>query len=345
MNAPRPTASRQAPRATDARTLVDRSRSGAVLKRYPQPNVRPTRKSGNLGSGPSASVAHRRRRRSRRRPARLAPPLAALSRAAAPAAPRSTASSATGSSSPATAPGAGAPTPRHADVWIDFTAGRDTQPAKLHGLWLPQPTRRCAGAALPARRTLERGSARRRASAACRNWASRCWASTTAASARARPACPPKTWPTKTRARPGTGWRAQYPTRPLRLRPLAGRRNRHRPGRANVDDERGAIVEGTFTSIPDVSEHLKWGWLPVGPLITQRFDSASQWPGSARRCWWCTAATTPDRQRARPRAVRTAPSGQKRFLLVEGGSHHSTNGVGQAQYREALAELFGLPTL
>jgi len=32
----------------------------------------------------------------------------------------------------------------------------------------------------------------------------------------------------------------------------------------------------------------------------------------------------------------------KAFVLVEGGSHHSTNAVGQGQYREALARLFGL---
>jgi uncharacterized protein len=30
---------------------------------------------------------------------------------------------------------------------------------------------------------------------------------------------------------------------------------------------------------------------------------------------------------------------------VEGGSHHNTNLVGQAQYRVALAELFGLPAV
>ena len=32
----------------------------------------------------------------------------------------------------------------------------------------------------------------------------------------------------------------------------------------------------------------------------------------------------------------------KRFMLVEGGTHHSTNSLGQGQYREALAQLFGL---
>jgi fermentation-respiration switch protein FrsA (DUF1100 family) len=34
----------------------------------------------------------------------------------------------------------------------------------------------------------------------------------------------------------------------------------------------------------------------------------------------------------------------KRFVLVPGGSHHNTNALGQLQYREALAELFGLDT-
>jgi uncharacterized protein len=32
----------------------------------------------------------------------------------------------------------------------------------------------------------------------------------------------------------------------------------------------------------------------------------------------------------------------KRFVLVEGGTHYSTNGRGQRQYREALRELYGV---
>ena len=37
-----------------------------------------------------------------------------------------------------------------------------------------------------------------------------------------------------------------------------------------------------------------------------------------------------------------AATGRKAFVLVEGGSHHDTNALGQDQYREAIAELFGL---
>ena len=32
-------------------------------------------------------------------------------------------------------------------------------------------------------------------------------------------------------------------------------------------------------------------------------------------------------------------------MLVEGGTHHNTNSLGQSQYREALAQLFGLNAL
>jgi hypothetical protein len=32
----------------------------------------------------------------------------------------------------------------------------------------------------------------------------------------------------------------------------------------------------------------------------------------------------------------------KRFVLVEGGSHHNTNRVGREQYRVAIRELFGI---
>ena len=42
------------------------------------------------------------------------------------------------------------------------------------------------------------------------------------------------------------------------------------------------------------------------------------------------------------RRLYDAATGRKAFVLVEGGSHHNTNAVGQPQYRVALAELFGL---
>ena len=45
---------------------------------------------------------------------------------------------------------------------------------------------------------------------------------------------------------------------------------------ANVADEKGTIVEGTFTSIADVVGSSDWGWVPLSILITQRFEAVSK---------------------------------------------------------------------
>ena len=111
---------------------------------------------------------------------------------------------------------------------------------------------------------------------------------------------------------------------------------------ARVEDERGTIVEGTFTSIPDVASSFRWGWLPVGPLITQRFESAAK----VSRIGSPLLVVHGSEDRLIPadlgRRLYEAAPGRKRFVLVEGGSHHSTMAVGLAQYREALGELFSL---
>jgi uncharacterized protein len=111
---------------------------------------------------------------------------------------------------------------------------------------------------------------------------------------------------------------------------------------ARVSDEKGTLVEGTFTSIPDVFSTLKWGWLPVGWMISQRFDSEKKVArigspllvvhGSEDRL------ISPELGKRLYEAAQTP----KRFILVEGGSHHNTNGLGQAQYRAALKEMFGI---
>lgn len=111
---------------------------------------------------------------------------------------------------------------------------------------------------------------------------------------------------------------------------------------SDVKDAEGLILEGTFTSIPDVFESMKWGWLPITPLITQRFDSA-------RKIERLTLPVLVVHGEAdtliRPelgRALFERATAPKRFELVQGGTHYSTNGIGQAQYRQALRDLFGL---
>ena len=114
---------------------------------------------------------------------------------------------------------------------------------------------------------------------------------------------------------------------------------------AQVDDESGVIVEGSFSSVPDVVGSFKWGWLPVGPLITQRFDAESRVGQLGSPL--LVVHGSDDRLIAPTlgRKLYERAKDPKRFVLVEGGSHHNTNAVGQAQYREAVADLFGLQSM
>jgi alpha-beta hydrolase superfamily lysophospholipase len=113
---------------------------------------------------------------------------------------------------------------------------------------------------------------------------------------------------------------------------------------AQVDDASGLIVEGSFTSIPDVFTTQPWGWLPLTGLITQRFDAASR---IAKVRVPVLVVHGSEDTLIRPelgRALYEQARSPKRFVLVEGGSHHNANALGQAQYAQALHELFG-PTL
>lgn len=111
---------------------------------------------------------------------------------------------------------------------------------------------------------------------------------------------------------------------------------------SKVTDEKGTIVEGTFTSIPDVAATMRWGWLPISTLITQRFDSFKKVAtiGSP-----LLVVHGSDDSLIKPdlgRKLFDAAAQPKRFVLVEGGSHHNTNSVGQPAYKLALAEMFGI---
>jgi uncharacterized protein len=111
---------------------------------------------------------------------------------------------------------------------------------------------------------------------------------------------------------------------------------------ARVQDEAGTLVEGTFTSIADVVSTFKWGWLPVSLLITQRFEAVKRVPDIGSPLLVVHGGEDRLIHPALGRRLYEAATGRKAFVLVEGGSHHNTNSVGQAQYRVALADLFGL---
>jgi alpha-beta hydrolase superfamily lysophospholipase len=111
---------------------------------------------------------------------------------------------------------------------------------------------------------------------------------------------------------------------------------------SDVADAKGLIVEGTFTSIPAVFQSMRWGWLPITPLITQRFDSAARIGRVKVPVLVVHGAEDSLIPPALGRALFERATAPKQFVLVEGGTHYSTNGRGQAQYREALRALYGL---
>lgn len=111
---------------------------------------------------------------------------------------------------------------------------------------------------------------------------------------------------------------------------------------SEVRDEAGLIVEGSFTSMPELVSTFRWGWLPLGPLITQRFDAASRVAEIGSPLLVVHGSRDSLIPYRLGQSLYERARGPKRFVLVEGGSHHNTNAVGREQVRAALAELFGL---
>jgi alpha-beta hydrolase superfamily lysophospholipase len=105
-------------------------------------------------------------------------------------------------------------------------------------------------------------------------------------------------------------------------------------------DASGVVLEATFTSIRDMVQHTAWRLLPVGLILTQEFDTLSKVP-KIREPLLIVHGTNdhvvPYEMGERLYAAANAP---KRFIRVEGGSHHNLTAVAGDQYRAALAELF-----
>ncbi|MBI2768824.1 MAG: alpha/beta fold hydrolase [Burkholderiales bacterium] len=116
---------------------------------------------------------------------------------------------------------------------------------------------------------------------------------------------------------------------------------------ARVHDERGTIVEGTFTSIPELAGTMKLGWLqgswlPMSMLVTQRFDSLNKVAKIGSPLLVVHGDSDSLIASSLGKKLFEAAKEPKQFVLVEGGSHFSTLAMAQAQYRKALGQLFSL---
>ncbi|TFZ02188.1 alpha/beta fold hydrolase [Ramlibacter henchirensis] len=229
------------------------------------------------------------------------------------------------------------------DVWIAFTSRVTGEPARLHGLWLEADD---AGPQTPvmlylhgAKWNVMGSSSRMRR---MQDMGFSVLAIDYRGFGKSSPGLPSEEMAYED-ARRAWAWLAQqYPDRP---RYVFG----HSLGgaiaidlAANVDDEQGTIVEGTFTSIPDVASSFKWGWLPISPLITQRFSSIDKVSKIGSPLLVVHGARDTLIKSELGQRLFDAATGKKHFLLVEDGSHHSTMWVGQGRYREAMRQLFSL---
>ena len=227
------------------------------------------------------------------------------------------------------------------DVWIEFTSDASGKAERLHGLWLPH-TKASAPVMLylhGARWNVAGSSGRIRR---MQELGFSVLAIDYRGFGRSSAGLPSETTAAED-ARAAWNWLAeQHPDKP---RYIFG----HSLGGAiaidlarQVSDEKGTIVEGTFTSIPDVVSTFKWGWLPVSPLITQRFESIRKVADIGSPLLVVHGSDDSLIRPALGRQLYEAAREPKQFVLVEGGSHHNTNSVGQRQYRDAVASLFRL---
>ncbi len=227
------------------------------------------------------------------------------------------------------------------DVWIPFRSAATGQPAQLHGLWLAQ-----AAADAPVLLYLHgarwdvRGSAHRMRRMHALGFA--VLGVDYRGFGQSSPGLPSEDLAHED-ALAAWQWLAQQ--QPQARRYLFG----HSLGgaiavrlAAEVPDLAGLMVEASFPSIPDVVRSFKWGWLPVSPLITQRFDAASRIGQVKAPVLVVHGSDDSLIAPALGRALYERAPEPRRFVLVEGGSHHSTNSLGMAAYRQAMAELFGL---
>ncbi|MDB5884999.1 MAG: hypothetical protein JWR74_1170 [Polaromonas sp.] len=234
------------------------------------------------------------------------------------------------------------------DVWIEFDSRATGQTVKLHGLWLPADIRQPGwnGAAKAplllylhgARWNVEGSAPRIRR---MQELGFSVLAVDYRGFGKSSPGLPSETMAAED-ARAAWDWlAAREPEQP---RYIFG----HSLGGAvaielasQVGNESGTIVEGTFTSIADVVGTTKWGWLPLRMLITQPFDSLDKVARVGAPLLVVHGSEDRLIQPALGRKLYEAAQQPKAFVLVEGGSHHNTNSLGQTQYRVALADLFG----
>ena len=102
----------------------------------------------------------------------------------------------------------------------------------------------------------------------------------------------------------------------------------------------GLIIESTFTTFADMAREVTW--VPVGALLSQKFDSMSKMAKVSIPVLVVHGVGDRFVPWRFSQALYDATTAKKKLLLVEGGSHNNSMRAGADEYRRALSELFGL---
>jgi alpha-beta hydrolase superfamily lysophospholipase len=108
-------------------------------------------------------------------------------------------------------------------------------------------------------------------------------------------------------------------------------------------DADGLILESPFTNIPDMVKASPYGFLPVGALITKRFDNLERIDDvkvPLLIAHGTEDSVVPFQMGERLYAAATA---HKRFFRADGGSHHNLTSRFFDDYASAVSEHFALP--
>jgi alpha-beta hydrolase superfamily lysophospholipase len=104
----------------------------------------------------------------------------------------------------------------------------------------------------------------------------------------------------------------------------------------------GLVLEATFTSIKDMVAQSTWSVLPVGLILTQQFDTLAKMPDihvPVMVTHGTSDSVVPFEMGEKLFAAAQSP---KRFVKVDGGSHHNLSAAGFDAYRTTLHELFAM---
>jgi alpha-beta hydrolase superfamily lysophospholipase len=105
---------------------------------------------------------------------------------------------------------------------------------------------------------------------------------------------------------------------------------------------RGLIVESSFTTLADIATALSYEWVPARMLLTQKFDSIDKIGRVTMPVLIVHGAGDRYVPSRFSEALYSAAPQPKKLVLIENGGHNNSMWIGDGEYREAIAELFGL---